>query len=645
MNNARSLLKKNLKRKRRLSFSDLKTTLLIVSDDDLMTQILNLLDKELSDFNYNLDPRRHRFFFTCFEYLEYAPSKISFENENMYHNIALRLKDMLPILDNKINTPFEPIWKDKYENNKEILLKMITRIHEYDEAFNPNDANYEDLLYGVIRRLIFDVKNIAYLKQINCEIASIKRIKNYHGKSLIQELVEHYLGLIKAPTNRYDLLYFEKVINLFTSSSYDKNVLTEIKKNIIELNREINDNQKITQEQKDKMLIHLAQINRSIKCPEIDETFVNNLFSKYMINTTFPSDILKEAEQVPTTDQSNIKDYRKRNVITIDDYHCKAPEDALSIQILPNGHYQLTIYIADVDSSVKHGSILDLEAQKRIFSDANKAVNLFPREFIDRFLSLKYGNDRHVLAFSFEFSDDAKLVNYKVEQAIINVLENLNHQQVKNLIDARENSVTYHTISHIYNLINTLKLNPNTTVSLATNLAQNEMNNSKIGEYISDEMAIFLNSFIGNYFNQNQLPFIFRNDKFAETDQVITDINETLQGTEEAKRLIHAINNTHAPTIVSPINTGYRRLAAPAYGCVTNPLRMMDAYFNQKFIKCYMLNKESEYSEFTDYCQKLLPDICAGITKNNQVEAYYQEDLVLLKREQFGYQKQLTKKK
>lgn len=639
MKDNQTLLKKVLKYKRKKSFSELKATLNIELDDDLMTEILKLLEKELKGFNFDLDPIRHRFFFTCFEYLEYAPSKLSFESEHAHHNIAKALQAMLPIIQSLIDEPVRTVWQEKYDLNKELLNKIVGHINDYNVDFNPNEEFYAQKLYDVVHRILFDVKNPYYVKGLINNMPHIKQMCDETGKPLIQELVEHYLKLIKADNNRVDLFYFEKVVNKFTTSSYDVQTLEEIKKLVLELNKEIKHNRNLSEAQSAQMLLYLAQINRNLNCDEVDDTFVNDLYYKYMVSSTFPLDIIKAVDDIEDHEEET-KDYRNRHSITIDTMNCHNPEDAISIQLLPDGNYELSIYIADVDFYVKHGSKLDLEATRRAITTDNKYDTMFPKEFLSRFLALYRGLDRNVIAFSFTFDNSAKLLDYKVEQAVINVKENLNYTGVKEVIEFNDTDKTAQTLKQAYHIISSIKhiiKEEGNTCSISSNMDKKKIKNYRIGEYISSESATFLNTFIATYFAKKDLQLIYKNNEFEDHDEIISIILEQLSGTDEANRLIKVIDQTRAPLTMSPVSIG------EPHAVVSNPFRMFDAYINLKKVKCHMLGKESEYTVFNDYCNQLLPFLCDSLTKRSQLLAYYKEDLNILSQDENHKQKQLTK--
>ena len=76
----------------------------------------------------------------------------------------------------------------------------------------------------------------------------------------------------------------------------------------------------------------------------------------------------KISGEITEQDYKEREDFRKVFTCTIDPKDAKDFDDALSIQRLENGNWQVGVHIADVSHYVTEGSIIDKEAVKRATS-------------------------------------------------------------------------------------------------------------------------------------------------------------------------------------------------------------------------------------------------------------------------------------
>ena len=91
------------------------------------------------------------------------------------------------------------------------------------------------------------------------------------------------------------------------------------------------------------------------------------IMARHGLPFDFPDDVKKEAAKINTavTLEAGRRDYRYRQLITIDSEDAKDLDDAIDVVRLPNGHFRLGVYIADVSYYVRPGSAIDQEAYNR----------------------------------------------------------------------------------------------------------------------------------------------------------------------------------------------------------------------------------------------------------------------------------------
>eukprot|EP01116_Phalansterium_solitarium_P017066 TRINITY_DN4115_c2_g1_i1.p1 TRINITY_DN4115_c2_g1~~TRINITY_DN4115_c2_g1_i1.p1 ORF type:complete len:1229 (-),score=429.00 TRINITY_DN4115_c2_g1_i1:213-3770(-) len=118
----------------------------------------------------------------------------------------------------------------------------------------------------------------------------------------------------------------------------------------------------------------------------------------------FRREILESLPQgeyvIPQEEIARRRDFRKTRLFTIDPSTAKDLDDALSIQRLPDGNFEVGVHIADVSFFVNAGTDLDIEAQRRSTSVylVQKVIPMLPQLLCENLCSLNPAVDR--LAFS-----------------------------------------------------------------------------------------------------------------------------------------------------------------------------------------------------------------------------------------------------
>lgn len=97
---------------------------------------------------------------------------------------------------------------------------------------------------------------------------------------------------------------------------------------------------------------------------EMKSILINNGFD-LSFSEEVDTEIAKIDGTISEEEIAKRRDFRKITTFTIDPIDAKDFDDALSIEYLENGHYEIGIHIADVTHYVKSGTQLDKEAYER----------------------------------------------------------------------------------------------------------------------------------------------------------------------------------------------------------------------------------------------------------------------------------------
>jgi ribonuclease R len=147
------------------------------------------------------------------------------------------------------------------------------------------------------------------------------------------------------------------------------------------------------------------------------------------------------AVDIPEKEYKRRKDIREWEIFTIDPHDAKDFDDALSIRVLENGNYYLGVHIADVSYYVQQDRILDKEAVDRGTSVylVDRTIPMLPECLSNGVCSLRPNEDKLSYSCFMEITPDGKLVNYSIDETVINSSMRFTYEEVQEIIDGKEN--------------------------------------------------------------------------------------------------------------------------------------------------------------------------------------------------------------
>lgn len=167
----------------------------------------------------------------------------------------------------------------------------------------------------------------------------------------------------------------------------------------------------------------------------------DSIVNEFMLPWEFSPEVTAELAGVPlkvTPSMINNRlDLREKLVITIDPEDAKDFDDALSLDILPNGNYYLGVHIADVSHYVTEGTETDSEAGWRGTSVylTDRVVPMLPELISNDICSLKPGRVRLTMTAFMEFTPAGALKNYEIRESVIKSKRRYNYNEVHKIIE------------------------------------------------------------------------------------------------------------------------------------------------------------------------------------------------------------------
>ncbi len=161
---------------------------------------------------------------------------------------------------------------------------------------------------------------------------------------------------------------------------------------------------------------------------------------RYELPGPFPPRVLKELDTLPPEEaipliasDARRQDLRSLPMVTIDGADAKDFDDAVSLEMLPEGGYRLGVHIADVSYYVREGRAIDREALERGTSIylVDRAVHMLPPLLSENLCSLKEGSDRLAVSVWMDLSAAGGLQSYSFSPSLVRVARRLTYHQVE----------------------------------------------------------------------------------------------------------------------------------------------------------------------------------------------------------------------
>ncbi len=185
----------------------------------------------------------------------------------------------------------------------------------------------------------------------------------------------------------------------------------------------------------------IGKITNILGWPGENDVEMNSILSEYGFPLEFPKRVEDEAEKIPleisSEEISKRRDYRKVTTFTIDPVDAKDFDDALSIQKLSNGNYEIGVHIADVSHYVRPATPLDKEAYYRATSVylVDRVIPMLPEKLSNGVCSLRPHEDKLCFSAVFEMTESAEVVKKWFGKTIIHSDQRFAYEDAQEIIE------------------------------------------------------------------------------------------------------------------------------------------------------------------------------------------------------------------
>ena len=422
----------------------------------------------------------------------------------------------------------------------------------------------------------------------------------------------------------------------------------------------------------------VTEIIGHINDPGVD---ILSIIKQFDLPTDFEDIVYKQVENIPSEvleeEKINRLDLRNIKTVTIDGEDAKDLDDAITIEKLDNGHYNLGVHIADVTHYVKEGTPLDREALKRGTSVylVDRVIPMLPHKLSNGICSLNQKEDRLALSCIMEIDKNGNVVNHQIAETIINVDKRMSYTIVNDVLtnedscyleDNKEFLNMFKTMEELRNILLQKRIKrgaiefdfEEAKILLDENRKPIEIKlyDRNVATSIIEEFMLIANETVAEHYYWLELPFVYRSheepdiEKVEEMAEFISKFGYKLKGSnihsKAFQKLLDKAKGTPEEMIISRVvlrsfkqarytfrNEGHFGLAANYYCHFTSPIRRYPDLQIHRIIKENISGKLDEKRINT--LSKKLPDVCLKCSTRERVADDAERETCLVKKVEF----------
>lgn len=363
-------------------------------------------------------------------------------------------------------------------------------------------------------------------------------------------------------------------------------------------------------------------------------TDIESIIWKFGLPKEFPRHVMAEVAKIPmeviAAQEAGRRNLRDLMMVTIDGEDAKDLDDAVSLEVLPNGNFHLGVHIADVGSYVTPGSALDKEAYKRGTSIylVDRVIPMLPHELSNGICSLNPQVDRLALSVFMEIDNKGRVLRHDICESVININERMTYRNVKKILVDKDQELIgkYDYLVETFNLMERLCLILNGR-RLARGTVDFDFPEVKvkldekgqpidilkydrsIADRIIEEFMLVTNETVAQHFFEQGVPFVYRIHEKPDSEKVsnlnrflftfglsikgfnkihpgaFQEVLKKVAGRPEERVISTIMLRTMKLARYSEENNGHFGLAAEHYCHFTSPIRRYPDLVIHRIIK------------------------------------------------------------
>jgi len=190
-----------------------------------------------------------------------------------------------------------------------------------------------------------------------------------------------------------------------------------------------------------------AEVVEILGMPGDNNTEMNAILIEYGFPIRFPEAVEDEAENIPydipAGEIKKRRDMREVTTFTIDPVDAKDFDDALSVQQLEVGMWEIGIHIADVSYYLKPGTKMDDEAFDRATSVylVDRVIPMLPEKLSNNVCSLRPNEDKLCYSAIFKIDSEAVVHDEWYGRTVIHSNKRFSYEEAQQVIETKEGTL------------------------------------------------------------------------------------------------------------------------------------------------------------------------------------------------------------
>lgn len=609
-----------------------------LNEEEIFVLISDTIYEVICHYKLEKNFKEKTVIYKCFKYLN-ADNNLKYfvsskDITDKMQKTIIKINDKIESKNGNINN----IVRDnisfllKIKDNLELTLIQTTI---------PNEENIEskEQIEKTLKKFIFEIKHYNYVDEIFKTFPELINFKTHNNKNILDDVMTKYIESISNDSNTFDIVYYEKIINLFISN--EKFVITKDYQNnlinrLILVKHNLSNNDYSRRKNK-RIRFYLNDVKNSLSNIEVSETdFFSNINYRYGIQDIYNCNYDKFKNKNFIDINNNVLDLTNLYTFTVDNVGTKSYDDAFSLVKNESGNYELNVYISDVSKYVLINSRIDEIAYKKASTIylPNYILTMLPHSLTYDHCSLVKNNYRNVLAHRFVFSKNFDIISFDINKAIIKVDDNFNYSNILDILNSNDidKMKTFSTMIDIasslkrnnmynsyYHIVKSMKRKYESSDLILPEKYENSHTN------FVDSFMILTNYFVADLFSNLDLPFIYRVNTSNVDLNIPDEINELkkLEESKTSKQIVECIKKLYKPSYYSEYNLGHNGLNLSSYSHVTIPIRNYASLVSQRLEIDYLINKNFSCKNIY-YTEEMLHNIVSYL--NDRI--FYNEEYV-----------------